>query len=279
MIINMSEKNYRAMDRTHIYSSLLKTIYSQSAKHLDKEREENDAFTFGTLAHMYILEPEKFKETTILQPEFNPISKEMKEKYKDGDANYNRTKECREQKEAFEASVGDKTVVSPSDMEKLEKMLTSIKNGNYDLYEEFLTGGKAEYTIVNDFHEHNGKKFPVKVRIDYFIFRDTITIVDVKTTQNASEQSFRYDIRKYGYDIQAAFYMDVVKQKFPGHSVRFLWVAIEKLPPYAFGWYECSQETYKYGYDKYSSVMEEALNVLNGGVKKGYKAAYDIVAI
>ena len=126
---------------------------------------------------------------------------------------------------------------------------------------------------------HDGNNYPVKARIDYFINRDIITIVDLKTTQSASLKSFKSDIIKYGYDIQAAFYIDVVRNKFPGKAVDFLWIAVEKVPPYGFGWYRCSKETYDYGKAKYSPLMEEALNIVRGGEKKGYKAAYDIVSI
>ena len=40
-------------------------------------------------------------------------------------------------------------------------------------------------------------------------------ICDVKTCQDASPQAFRRDVYKYNYDLQAAFYMDILGiQKF-----------------------------------------------------------------
>ena len=44
-------------------------------------------------------------------------------------------------------------------------------------------------------------------------------------------------------------------------------------------WYRCSAETYEYGREKYTSVMDQALQVLRGGEKRGYKAAYEIVSL
>jgi hypothetical protein len=274
--------------KDYLNSSTLKTIYSKSDMHLGAFKG-NASTNFGTLAHSYILEPESFAKEYSVTPEFEPLSKEMKNKYvvtsvndsvKEVDKNYGRTKEYREQKEAWEER--NPNAVSNSEIEKLIEMQTNIEDG--DLYKKFLTGGHAEasvfldnfLTVLEDGREIRTK---AKVRFDYVKEIDGVVYIsDLKTCQEASPWSFRSSIYKFGYDIQGAFYLDVASQYFK-KPVKFIFLASESEFPHACGWYMLSKETYEKGKHKYSSVIERAVNVMQGGKKRGYESSSKMMEV
>lgn len=288
----MNEQVYRDLDKTHVFSTMLKTLYSQSAKHLDI-RKDSSSFNFGRLSHMNVLEPERFEEETIEQPVFAPLSKEMKLKYavtmvngivSEVHTDYGRTKECREQKELFEKESDGLLVVSKSDAERLKEMKAVLISENKPFYKSYIVDGESEATIVRNNFQCGDMSAPAKVRLDKLIIDDTfklITIVDYKTTQNASPHAFKYEVKKYGYEIQAAFYIDIVMDNplYKDYKIDFIWLAQESLPPYNFGYYRCSEDTYLDGKHKYQSVFKTAVDILNGAKKEGYKASKEIVSI
>lgn len=283
MILNikpMSEKAYRALDTTHIYASMLKTLSSQSAKHLGI-RKESEAMSFGTAVHMYLLEPSKFKTTYIERPEFKPLSDKMKEKYGDVLTHYSKTTEYKEQATAFEATVGARTVISITDMERLRNIKRSLKATpkGKALYERFIVAGDSELSVVEGTMPFGDKSAPAKARLDNMVIEgDTGYIVDVKSCQSAKRGPFKYDSKKWGYDIQGAFYHDLVSYKWRNMltHIRFLFCAVETSPPYNVGWYEMGSEMYEEGKRKYGAVIGEAIDVINGGEKKGYSSAENI---
>jgi len=58
-------------------------------------------------------------------------------------------------------------------------------------------------------------------------------LVDLKTTQDASMPAFQKSVVNFNYHIQAAFYMRVVEMATGHKPVAFVFVAVEKTPPYA----------------------------------------------
>ena len=278
----MSEAVYRKLDETHVHASMLKTIYSSSSKHLKVEKS-SEAMSFGTAVHMFILEPDKFDSHYIVCPDFKPLSDEMKEKYGSDITHYSKTAEFKKQKADFEATIGTRTVLSQVDMERLRQMRKSTKESNSELYKRLIEAGRAEVSVVVDEMPYmvNGKlvKAPSKARIDNLVVEvDTMYIVDVKSCQSAKKHSFKYDSKKYGYDIQGAFYVDLVNEKFKNmvSQVRFLFLAIETQAPYLCSWFEMGEEMYNEGKAKIGSVIGEAIDVINGGEVKGYSSSYQI---
>jgi len=276
----MSEKQYRALDETHIYASMIKTLSSQSAKHLGI-RKESSSMSFGTAVHMYLLEPEKFRKEYIGRPEFLPLSDENKKKYADSLTHYSKTKEFKEQAAKFEDAVGARNVISIADMERLRNMKRSLKATPKAkaLFERFIVAGHSELSIVEGAMPYEGVSAPSKARLDNFVVEGDIGyIVDVKSCQSAKRHSFKYDSKKWGYDIQGAFYHDLVSYKYRNilKEIRFLFCAVETAPPYNVGWYEMSCEMYNEGKAKIGAVIGEAIGVINGAEKKGYSSSETI---
>lgn len=81
-------------------------------------------------------------------------------------------------------------------------------------------------------------------------------VVDLKTCGNAETDEFVRDAVKFGYFMQAAMYTQGVKCHTGQDSV-FVFVAVEKDPPYAVNVLQCGEDEIRLGMngDKYGKVM------------------------
>ena len=73
---------------------------------------------------------------------------------------------------------------------------------------------------------------PLKAKLDSLIVRNTQPsyAIDLKTTSCGSPDEFMESIHKYGYDRQAAFYLDAIGST--SKQPPFLFVAVQKRIPY-----------------------------------------------
>lgn len=103
-----------------------------------------------------------------------------------------------------------------------------------------LTGGLPE---VSAYTVDDASWIRLRSRTDYLIYRtpDLVTVVDYKTTTDASPRAFAASAAKYGYWIQDAFYRRVLAGR--GLEVeRFVFIAQEKTPPYLLSLHESDPE-------------------------------------
>jgi exodeoxyribonuclease VIII len=82
-------------------------------------------------------------------------------------------------------------------------------------------------------HQETGEA--CKARLDKLSPRKAF-IADVKSTRDASPTAFAKSIVNYRYDVQADHYSE------PMHGVRFVFIAVEKTPPYAVAVYAVNPE-------------------------------------
>jgi hypothetical protein len=79
-------------------------------------------------------------------------------------------------------------------------------------------------------------------------------MIDLKTTDDASERAFSYSVKKYGYDIQAAMYLDGADAN--GIEIdEFVFVVQEKEAPYAVAQYKLSEGTIEEARMKYRDAL------------------------
>ena len=83
-------------------------------------------------------------------------------------------------------------------------------------------------------------------------------ISDSKTTQRMS--GFKYDVFKFGYDIQAYIYCRVFDVD------EYYWVVQEKAFPYAVGVYKASPQTLESGERKFNTAVEKIREYLDGNL-------------
>ena len=88
-----------------------------------------------------------------------------------------------------------------------------------------------------------------KCRPDYML-DDGSTIVDLKTTVDASYRGFLKSISNFRYHVQAGWYMNGLEQATEARPDRFISIAVEKTAPYGIGVYEADLYMTVNGYDQ-----------------------------
>jgi len=198
------------------------------ARYLDPEREEEEktpALIIGDAIHKAVLEPDLFEARFVARP-----------KGIDG-----RTNAGKAQLAELYAEAGDRTILGTDDYKTAVKVRDAVHR--HPLAAGLFREGSAEETFfAND--ARTGAL--VKCRCDYF--RPTHSmIVDLKTTESASEENFARSAGRYLYDVQAAWYPDVIESLYGEVIETFVFVAIEKSPPYAVGVYYLEPEDIQIG--------------------------------
>jgi hypothetical protein len=191
-------------------------------------RPETKALNFGRAFHMCMLEPDKFDNRVVKEPE--GINK--------------RTKAGKEEYSQFLQENKDNTVLSSGEY----KSLMGMRNRLFSAHEcmEYLSGGESEVVSV---WKDEDTDMLCKCKADYFI-KDKKILVDIKTTQDAGFYGFRGSAYKYGYDRQSAFYGDGFKAE------EFVFIVIEKTAPYNIGFYQTSEEFREEGRQKYKELLQ-----------------------
>ena len=217
----------------HAYPSLNNSGIKQLLKspahyqaYLAEPHEQTKAMLIGSATHSAVLEPHLFEAEYIAMP----------------DGIDRRTKEGKAAYAELEAS--GKTILYADDYENVLQISKAVRT--HDTAGRLLGMGEAEVSI---FTEIDG--VPAKCRADWLRQR---CIVDVKTTDDASPEGFARSIAKYGYDIQAAWYLDCCAAA-GIEAYTFVFVAVEKSAPYAVGIYELDYASLEVGRSKYQRAL------------------------
>jgi len=131
-------------------------------------------------------------------------------------------------------------VIRKGDVETIVAMRQSIlQNTSASLL--LSAEGKTEVSVL-----WNCEGVPAKSRIDKHIPSEGI-LVDLKSTRSAHPDAFAKSVASYGYYRQAPFYMHAAASS--GLSAdRFIFIAVEKDPPYGVGVYELSYGAFMQGH-------------------------------
>ncbi len=219
----------------HAHSAISKSgldRIDQSPAHykswLTEPRKETPALVFGSAAHCWILETDEVLHRYVIAPQ--GIDR--------------RTKDGKAQLAELEAS--GKTIISAEDAETLKNMMVSVLA--HPVANELLDDGIAESSV---FAELLGVS--VKCRPDWL--HDNSVIVDLKTTDNAGPNAFAKSCATYRYHCQASFYSDICREA--GIDVKaFVFIAVEKAPPYAVSVYELDADSIEVGRTLYQRNLE-----------------------
>ena len=185
------------------------------------KREETRALVIGTLCHLAVLEPERLDTAFVVRPEGIDL----------------RTKEGKLWKE----SVGTLPILDSEEAKMLAGMKASV--AIHPAASELLNASKKE---VSMFASHRtGLK--IKGRLD--ILGDGF-VADVKTAELGDSQGFASAIFRYNYHVQAAMYCQLANVE------RFVFIAVEKAPPFAVAVYELSPKALQIGYSALNTALE-----------------------
>ena len=195
----------------------------------NRELKETPAMRFGTAVHSAILEPAKFN------------------------ALYDKT-ELRRNTKAYKELDDSKLWLSSSEWSSIEGIKRSIYRN---------TAGSDELAKCSHFEQEvkgviNG--------IDFRGFVDAMsqdTIIDLKTTQDASPDGFAKSVYNFNYHLQASIYLELTGAK------KFYIIAVESQSPYSCALYELSQDALDSG----RAMLEKGIALFKDwdGISRGYE--------
>jgi exodeoxyribonuclease VIII len=254
-MINENKQYHQSIDE--ISNSGLKLINQAPAKYYykyiqpietDKEYDEvkSDALIIGSAFHTLVLEPHLFTDLFVVSPIFEGTG-------------------SRDRKKAFLENNKGKYPLSIKNYQMVEGMRDAIMNHPVckDLLEQI-------HIIVEHVLTWTNKETGVacKIKPDAFNTKKRICI-DLKSTDDASDNGFRKSARKFRYHVQAPFYLEGLHANgFNPDS--FVFIAVEKEPPFLVNLFYADGETLANGREIYLQDLEKYRESKKTGVWDGY---------
>jgi hypothetical protein len=217
-----------AISASHL-KAVMQSPYHYWSRYVDPDRkpvEPTAAMKLGSLAHCAILEPDELLQRYGVTPD-------------------RRSTAGRAAAEQM-AAEGIEAVTS-SDMALALSMAAAVRN--HSAASALLQTGKAEQSFWWD---DLSSGLRCKCRPDWYFGS---TLVDIKTTTDASPQAFARSVATFAYHVQAAHYLAGLHG-----AERFVFVAVEKTYPHAVAVYELDADALALG----RTTRDNALDVIAG---------------
>ena len=242
-IIRDSNQQYHS--HNSISASGLKTIYKKSVYHLINQRfKETPAMALGTAVHAAILESDDFYNQYHVIDKIDKRTKAGKEEYlKQVELSKNHN------------SCTQKIILDYDNHEIIKNILGAYRN--HDLAQKYCQG-EIE---LSHYSQIDG--VDVRVRPDC-VNKISNFISDVKTCQDNSPEAFKRDVYKWGYHLQAAFYMDVLGIE------NFRFIAVTTSFPHTVEVYSLDEKTIEFGRNAWKQAFENWKQYINTGIMPGY---------
>lgn len=213
-LVTMSEEEYRSDDALgfHDLCNLAKSYFHFLEGR--KEKESKDYQNFGTAAHLMALEHQRFETEVVARPNFD-----------------RRTKDGKAKAEAFDSENFGKLIVTDDEFERLRAMRAMLEASKE--FQDILAC--VAHIESCAFHSHGSLLLKGRLDAAGVLPSGERFILEYKTTQDASFDSFRWDIQRYRYDLQLIHYASVtLGGTHHADSCRLFIVAQEKEPPFDF---------------------------------------------
>lgn len=203
------------------------------------QKEPTEAMVIGSATHTAVLEPDKFDQEYVVLTE--RIDR--------------RTKAGKEAWDKFYVENIGKTVLTADQFEKIDAMKNSVL-GN-QVMAKFLQKGIAEQSM---YWTDEVTQIGLKCRPDW---RRGSTIIDLKTTTDASPDFFFRAMAYRDYALSAALYTEGCYECL-GHPIKFfLYCAVESEPPYGCMMYRLTEndmEAARFRMRSYLSQIRACMN-------------------
>jgi exodeoxyribonuclease VIII len=227
---NATYHAHSAVSKSHL-DLVAKSPLHYWSRYLDPNRvpqEPTAAMAIGSAVHTHVLELDQWDAQYVVAPA--GIDR--------------RTKVGKAEWEVFQTAIGTRTVISREDADLVMRIGRSVLSHPAAAY---LLGlpGKAETTHMW-IDEISGLQ--CKCRPDWLL-DDGSMIVDLKTTEDASPRGFQKSIAQWRYHIQASFYLDGLQHATGKRPEQFVFIAVEKKPPYVCAVYVADQQMIEIGRD------------------------------
>lgn len=226
--------------------------YWYKANHPEKIRNveviaKTNALEFGNALHTYVLEPDEFGKRYAVFQKINRQKKVGKEAYAQ-----------------FLLDSAGKAIISQDAYDEIRLMSDAIQ-----------AHGQAKDLISDAWYEKSiywtdpDADLLCKVRPD--IWHDGF-IVDLKTTVSAKYTDFQKSIYNYGYHIQAGMMHEALKHVLCKDVKSFVFVAIEKEPPYALACYQLEDMALDLGVRRFKEIIQGIRKCINENIWPSYES-------
>lgn len=234
---------------------------------LNGEQEDTPALKFGRLVHTATFLPKEFNSTVVISPEDAP--KRPTQKQINAKKPSPATVEAVAFWKKFDESLPANAEVVDNDTygevcavtESAEKAIASLGCD--------ITKWEAEKPV---YKEWGGAIIKGRPDLITEIGGEKV-VIDLKTTQDAAEQSFARDVFNFKYFLQAAFYLELTGAK------RFILVAVEKEAPYAAKVYELDEASVAEGRKLMESAMATYVQCLKFNVWPSYDSGLTTLSL
>jgi exodeoxyribonuclease VIII len=234
----------------------LKTCPAKFKYLLENEREDNEAFRLGRAIHAAVLEPDSFNAQFLaLPPDLDRRTTKGKELYA-----------------ALLADNADKTILKADEFNRALEIASSVRSNVHA--NQLLDGAHVELSC--DWVDP-GTEVKCKARIDAYN-EGMAVVVDIKTTTDASRSGFPRKLFSYGYHRQAAWYLDALHAH--GEAAKhFVFIAVEKEPPYCVGLYRLTDETLKLSRAENDALLRRYAECLSTDTWPGYTTGIEDISL
>lgn len=200
-----------------------------------EEKEPTPAMKLGSTIHTVILEPLRFANEYLEEPQLDKRTKEYKE---------------------FAAKNQDKFLYSGKDVNPIIEKLEAIKKeNNQTAYPSLLRVLNQKTINENCIFWDN-----FKCKIDAYD-AETKTLIDIKTTSDASPEVFERLIFNSAYNLQLAHYAKGLQTCYEVVEA-FKIIAIQTSAPYDVVEYELPLDVMDYSFQKLQELYKKLENVL-----------------
>ena len=234
----ITNAEYHAI-KTHISSTGVRTFRKNKKQFkysLTNELvKQTKSMADGTAVHAFFLEKDKFHKDFAIKPQDLRLNTKAGKEWAQEHNN----------KIIIDSELGNNLYeMEKSFMDSPAKLIYEIK-------------GKSELSYFwNDIGLVKGKCRPD------WISDDGNIIVDIKTTTDASPKGFQKSISTWGYHLQLAWYMRGL-QKLGIPCNEFIFIAIEKTPPFSVGVYSADREMILFGNQEINKLVVDIDKALN----------------
>lgn len=255
LIEGLLAKDYHAVDACS-HSRLCDMRRSAAyCRHRIDHPEDGDALAFGAALHHYVLERQTFEA-------FHAVV----------DCERRGTKAW----EAAEAANPGKAMVKGSDFSAIRAMAAALDSV---WAARLMLNGRGR-TELSGFWRDAEHDIPCRFRADRIVELAGFGTVcaDLKSTTDASPEAFARSMQKWGYHIQAAWYLDgLAALGVPCEA--FVIVAVEKDAPHQVGVYRIDDESVEQGRRECRRLLARYAEAARSGKWTGYSDKIETIGL
>ena len=240
IIPSMPHEDYLAVKAAS--KSLLWTIHTKTPLHAVTARERTGAMDFGVAAHCAVLEPQHFTSRYARGPDDRRGAK---------------------WKDACEAAPAGVEILTARDYDWAETLGEDA--AAHTGVQALLKGAQVEVSAFADMHGVKCKARPDAVKPG--------TLIDLKTTTDASDSAFRHTCHRFGYHVQEAWYCSVWRAAGGEEALEwpeFVFIVVESKPPFSIRLIKLDPAAVQAGW----LIALAALNVYRECLEKNFWPGY-----